>query len=156
MNDLLMMFRQFVPGRIEITWGAFTGVVGTCTTFLFGEWNDVLTALAIAMVIDYISGVIAAYLNPNMALNSQKGFRGILKKIMILLLVALAHAIDRALGGTMLFSVVVYFFLGNEGLSIIENAAKAGLPIPTRLKDTLEQLTQEKAERAGESHERHE
>lgn len=156
MDNLALMFRQFVPGRIEVSWGAITGVLGTVTTFLFGEWNDVLTALAIAMVIDYLSGVLAAYINPNMALNSQKGFRGILKKIMILLLVALAHAIDRVLGGSMLFTVVVYFFLGNEGLSIIENAAKAGLPIPNRLKETLEQLTQEKAERAGEAHERHE
>lgn len=149
-DNVILFFRDFTPGRIEMIWGAIGGAVGTIVTFLFGEWNDVLTALAVFMMIDYVSGVFAAYINPNMALNSQKGFRGILKKIMILLLIAVAHEIDRILGGTMIFSVVVYFYLFNELLSVVENAAKAGLPIPDRLKDTLEQLMQEKAKKAGE------
>lgn len=68
------------------------------------------------------------------------------KKIVILLLVALAHELDRATGQPAVQSLVVWFFLGNEGLSIIENSAKAGLPIPQKLRDTLEQLTDKKGE----------
>ena len=98
------------------------------------------------MAIDYITGILAAYINPDMQLNSQRGFKGICKKIVILLLVALAHELDRATGQPAVQSLVVWFFLGNEGLSIIENAAKAGLPIPKKLRDTLEQLTDKKGE----------
>ena len=92
------------------------------------------------MVIDYISGVAAAYVNPNLALNSQRGFKGIVKKMMILLLVSLAHFIDKAVGQILAQTIVVWFFIGNEGLSVIENSAKAGLPVPAKLRATLEQL----------------
>lgn len=147
MDNLFLAAKHFMPGHIEMTWGSITGVVGVVTMYLFGGWSDVLEALVVAMVIDYISGIFAAYINPKLALNSQKGFRGIVKKLMILLLIALAHFLDRALGESYIFTVVTWFFLGNEGLSIIENAAKAGLPVPKRLEDTLEQLTHEKAEK---------
>ena len=105
------------------------------------------------MAIDYITGIMAAYINPSLALNSQKGFKGICKKIVILMLVALAHELDKATGQPAIQSLVVWFFLGNEGLSIIENSAKAGLPIPNKLRDTLEQLTgSEKGDDTYESH----
>ena len=96
------------------------------------------------MIIDYISGVLAAYVYPAPRLNSQRGFRGICKKIMILLLVCLAHFIDVATGQEIVCTAVTWFFLGNEGLSVIENAAKMGLPIPSKLKAALEQLATEK------------
>ena len=101
-------------------------------------------ALVVAMLIDYVSGVIAAYINPALSLNSQRGFRGILKKIMILLLVSLGHVLDTAMHQQIICIAVTYFFLGNEGLSIVENAAKAGVPIPAKLRDRLEQLAEEK------------
>lgn len=119
--------------------------IGTAFSYLIG-WNDVIEALLVAMAIDYITGILAAYINPDMQLNSQRGFKGICKKIVILLLVALAHELDRATGQPVVQSLVVWFFLGNEGLSIIENSAKAGLPIPQKLRDTLEQLTDKKGE----------
>lgn len=99
-----------------------------------------IEALLWLMVIDYISGVAAAYINPNLALNSQKGFRGIVKKMMILLLVSLAHFVDKAVGQILAQTIVVWFFIGNEGLSVVENSAKAGLPVPAKLRATLEQL----------------
>lgn len=148
MNDIVYVIKSLIPVRLETVWGTITGVVGVVAECFFGPWNDVLTALVVAMLIDYVSGVIAAYINPELSLNSQRGFRGILKKIMILLLVSLGHVLDAAMHQQIICVAVTWFFLGNEGLSIVENAAKAGVPIPARLKETLEQLTEEKEGRS--------
>lgn len=139
-NMVIDFFREMALSSEEIEWGATVSIIGTLISNMIG-WDDVVEALLVAMAIDYITGVLAAYINPGLALNSQKGFRGICKKITILLLVALAHEIDKATGQPAVQSLVVWFFLGNEGLSIVENASKAGLPIPKKLRDTLEQLT---------------
>lgn len=144
--NVLTFFRGMVPTQMQIEWGAVVSAIGTAFSYICG-WDGQIEALMLLMLIDYISGVMAAYINPNMSLNSQRGFKGILKKIMIMLLVALAHIVDRAIGQAMAQAIVVWFFIGNEGLSIIENAAKAGLPVPEKLKQTLEQLTQEKMNR---------
>ena len=145
MDSVIHFFREMVPVGTEIEWGATVSCIGTVFSYLVG-WNAVIEALLIAMLIDYMTGVLAAYINPHLALNSQKGFKGILKKIMILLLIVLAHELDHAIGQQVIQTVVVWFFLGNEGLSIIENAGKAGLPIPNKLRNTLEQLASEKGE----------
>ena len=147
MDEIVDVLRQMLPVRIEAVWGTITGAAGVVSEYFFGAWNMALEALVWAMVIDYVSGVLAAYVNPNLALNSQRGFRGICKKIMILLLVCLAHFIDTATGQAVICTAVIWFFLGNEGLSIVENAAKMGLPVPSRLKAALEQLTEEKESR---------
>ena len=144
MNDIVLVIKSLIPVRVEAVWGTITGVVGVAAEILFGAWSDALAALVVAMLIDYVSGVIAAYINPALSLNSQRGFRGILKKIMILLLVSLGHVLDIAMHQQIICIAVTYFFLGNEGLSIVENAAKAGVPIPTKLRDQLEQLMEEK------------
>lgn len=144
MNDLVSIIKSLLPVRLEAIWGIVTSAIGVAAECLFGAWNDALAALVVAMLIDYVSGVIAAYINPALSLNSQRGFRGILKKIMILLLVSLGHVLDTAMHQQIICIAVTYFFLGNEGLSIIENAAKAGVPIPEKLRDRLEQLTKEK------------
>lgn len=144
MNVIIEAIRSLVPVRVEALWGTTTGAIGMVTTYLFGAWNSVLEALIYAMVIDYISGVLAAYVNPDMALDSHKGFQGICKKLMILLLVSLAHFLDNAMGQQLICVAVTWFFLGNEGLSILENAGKAGIPIPARLKNTLKQLSEER------------
>ena len=86
MSEIVEALRQLVPVRIEAVWGMITGAVGVAAEILFGAWSDALAALVVAMLIDYVSGVIAAYINPALSLNSQRGFRGILKKIMILLI----------------------------------------------------------------------
>lgn len=137
------MLRTVIPVNTEIVWGSITAVGGTVLSNFLG-WDQSLEVLLVAMVIDYVTGVLAAYINPHMALNSQKGFKGICKKIIIILLVALAHELDKMTGQPLVQTMVVCFFIGNEGLSIVENAAKAGLPIPQKLRETLEQLANEK------------
>ena len=135
-------------GRAEVITGAATSILGTMMCHLLGVWNIALEALIVVMILDYISGILAAYINPNLALNSQRGLRGFVKKIMLLLLVVVAHYISMVLGQEdIVRSAAIFYLIGNEGLSIIENTAKAGLPIPDKLKNTLEQLTQSQNER---------
>lgn len=146
-NGVVEFFRVNLPVRTEIEWGAAVSFLGTAFCYLVGGWDALIEALLVAMVIDYITGLMAARINPALKLSSRRGGRGILKKVMILSLIALAHIIDNVLGQNLLIrSAVTWFYLGNEGLSIIENAANSGLPIPRGLKNSLEQLIQEKME----------
>ena len=143
MNEVIVFLRELIPTQLQIEWGVVASVVGAVVSYALG-WNGVLEALLCAMVLDYLSGLLAAYINPHMMLDSRRGFRGIGKKIMILLLVSLAHFADCATGQTIVQTIVIWFFLGNEGLSILENAANAGVPVSKKLKKTLEQLKCEK------------
>ena len=115
-----------------------TGIGGSLFSYVFG-WSEALESLLWLMVLDYISGVIAAYIQRE--LNSNVGYVGILRKMGILCVVGLANFLDYAMGASMVHSIAVWFFIGNEGISVLENAAKAGLPIPDKLHQTLEQLT---------------
>ena len=74
---MLELIKSFMPVQTERVWGTITGAVGVVSNYLFGAWSAALEALIVAMVIDYVSGVLAAYANPHLALNSQRGFRGI-------------------------------------------------------------------------------
>ena len=143
MNEIIEAARGIIPTPMQIQWGGIVAAIGTVFSYLCG-WDKSVEVLLWLMVLDYISGVMAAYINTDMALDSRKGYRGIVKKVMILVLVSLAHFMDSAMGQSISQIVVVWFFIGNEGLSIVENASKAGLPVPERLKDTLEQLRKEK------------
>jgi toxin secretion/phage lysis holin len=100
-------------------------------------------ALVAFVVIDYITGVIAAAVQQE--LNSTIGFKGIAKKVFIFLIVGLAHIIDAyVLGdGDVIRTAAIFFYLSNEGLSIIENSVRIGLPVPKTLKDALERLSEE-------------
>lgn len=99
-----------------------------------------MVALIVLMTLDYISGVMCAIIDKK--LSSAVGFKGICKKVFILMLVGVAHIIDLHVVGTgsALRGAVICFYMSNEGLSLLENAAHAGLPIPDRLKDILSQL----------------
>lgn len=111
-------------------------VVATTFIWLVGGIDIALSCLLVAIVIDYISGLIKAY--ETKTLSSAIGFRGILKKVGILLIVMLAVLVDRITidnGG--IRTLVIYYFVANEGLSILENLAQAGLPIPKSLKNAL-------------------
>lgn len=141
--DILSILRSWMPTGTEAQVGTATGAGGALVSYFLG-WGEALEALLVLMVIDYMTGLLAAYICPDMKLNSTRGLKGICKKIMILLLVVLAHELEKAAGVPAVQSVVVWFFIGNEGLSIVENAAKAGVPIPSKLRDTLEQLSNEK------------
>jgi toxin secretion/phage lysis holin len=134
------VIKYFFPTRFEIHLGTITGMVGAMGTYLFGAWDSVIECLVFAMVVDYITGLAAAYINPGLMLDSHKGFKGILKKVFILTIVAFTHKLDLALNTQAVCTMTTWFFIGIEGLSIIENSAKAGIPIPQKLIDTLEQL----------------
>lgn len=109
------------------------------TIITFGGWDVALQCLLIVILIDYITGVCRAIYNKK--LNSKIGAKGIIKKVGYLLIVVLAVLIDRITGETgAIRTLVIYFFVANEGISIIENWGSMGLPLPQKLKDVLEQL----------------
>ena len=129
--------------RIERIWTTIQLVVsalGGWLGFFLGGLDGLLTALIAFVVIDYITGVMCAVIDRE--LNSAVGFRGIFKKIVIFTLVGIAHIMDSQVigSGSGLRSAVICFYLSNEGLSILENSGKLGLPIPERLKEILAQL----------------
>ena len=141
--NILELLKSWIPTGTEVHIGGMVSAIGTVLTYFMG-WDDAVEALLVLMVLDYITGMLAAYINPNLQLNSERGLRGICKKIMILMIVVVGHELEKAVGIPAVQSVVVWFFIGNEGLSIIENSAKAGIPVPQKLRATLEQLSAEK------------
>ncbi|MEG1256420.1 phage holin family protein [Clostridium sp.] len=118
-------------------------VVGAFIGGILGGVDGFLYALIVFVVIDYITGVMAAILEKR--LSSSLGFRGILKKVLTFILVGTAHIIDSKLlgSGSAIRTAVIFFYISNEGISIVENAAKIGLPIPKKLKDVLNQFKKE-------------
>jgi len=113
--------------------------LGAIASFLFGEWSPLLQVLVIFIVLDYVFAVLVAAIFGE--LSSKKGFKGIAKKVMILLLVAVAHAVDTVMGDAhFVRDAVIFFYLANELLSILETAGKSGLPIPSVLKKAVETL----------------
>lgn len=115
-------------------------VVCTVLSFLFGDMEGLMVALIALIILDYISGVIAAAVEKR--LSSEVGARGIAKKIFMLLIVALANIVDiNVIGdGHVLKTVTVVFYICNECISLIENAGRIGVPVPKKLLDVLEQL----------------
>lgn len=113
--------------------------LSTALVYLLGGFDVALDCLLIAIVLDYISGIIKAY--NTKVLSSRIGFRGILKKVGVLIIVMLAVLIDRVTGNTgAIRSLVIYYFVANEGLSVLENFGQAGLPIPKSIKNALKVL----------------
>jgi toxin secretion/phage lysis holin len=118
------------------------GFTGACVVeglaAMMGGWDVWLKALVIFVILDYLSGLLAAATLKQ--LNSEVGFKGIIKKVLIFVLVAVAYEVDVLLGLTVIRMAVIGFYLGTEGLSILENAGRAGLPLPEPLKNALAQL----------------
>lgn len=114
---------------------------GAAASYLFGSWSPLLQVLVLFIVIDYVMGVtVAGYLGQ---LNSKIGFKGIAKKVVILLLVAVGHAVDSILGDNQFIrDLVIFFYLSNELISILETAGKANLPIPEVLKKAVKTLNE--------------
>lgn len=116
-----------------------TSAILTTFVFLLGGIDIALVTLLIIMTLDYITGVISAFYNKE--LSSKVGFKGILKKFFYLIIIALSVRIDNLLGNDSLIrTFVIYYFVANDGLSIIENAGEIGIKLPKRLYDALEQL----------------
>lgn len=119
--------------------GIIGAVAGACLTWLFGGWEVGLQILIAVMVLDYIMGLMCGYKGNK--LNSKIGFAGLKKKFTILIILILAVLLDRLLGQEWIFrTLVIYFYVAMEGLSILENAGKLDVPIPSRLKEALVQL----------------
>lgn len=121
---------------IQIVIAAIGGWIG----WFLGGCDGLLVALVIFVIIDYITGFMCAIVDHR--LSSEVGFRGICKKVVIFLLVGIAQILDVNVikTGSILRTAVLFFYLSNEGVSILENAAHLGLPIPEKLKTILEQL----------------
>ena len=128
-----------IINTIQIAIAALGGYIG----YFLGGLDGFLYALIAFIVIDYLTGIMVAVLEKK--LSSEVGFRGIFKKVLIFSLVAVAHIIDAELirTGSAIRTAVIFFYLSNEGISILENTAKIGLPIPSKLKTVLEQLNKE-------------
>lgn len=114
-------------------------VILTTFVYLIGGFDIAIQSLLIVMVVDYLTGIASAIYNKE--LSSKIGFKGIIKKFCYLLVVALSVVIDNLLGQSGLIrSLVIYFFVANDGLSIIENMAEMGVKLPQKLIDALEQI----------------
>lgn len=123
--------KQFVSDLIS--------VILTTIIYLLGGIDIALKSLIIMMIIDYITGVLSAIYNKKV--NSKIGFKGILKKFSYILIIAVSVIIDGVLGQTgTIRTLVIYFFVANDGISILENVAEMNIPLPQKLIDTLEQL----------------
>ena len=118
---------------------AFAAVGGFVGWFLSGCDGLLYTLLAFA-VIDYITGVMCAVVDKT--LSSAIGFKGICRKVLIFALVGIGHILDTHVigSGSVMRTAIIFFYISNEGVSLIENAVHIGLPVPQKLKDVLEQL----------------
>ena len=121
---------------IQLGFAAIGGWLG----WFLGGCDGLLYALIAFVVVDYVTGVMCAVVDKK--LSSAVGFRGIFKKVLIFLLVGVANILDAQVIGTgcVLRTAVIFFYISNEGVSLLENAGHLGLPIPTKLKAVLEQL----------------
>lgn len=125
---------------VGIKW-SFT-FVGGVLVGLLGGWDIALQVLVLFVVLDYATGVAAAWYEKT--LNSNVGLRGIAKKIFLFVPVVVGYWFDVVMSTEIFRSLVIFFYIANEGLSILENLGRAGVPIPSPLKVALEQLREEK------------
>ena len=131
--------------QIELRIMALFSAIGAAFSFLVGGIDKLITTLLVFVVIDYVTGLIAAW--KTATLDSKKGFEGIKRKVVMLLIVIMAHWIDAGiLGISTCRSMVIFAYLGNEGLSIIENLDRMGYGeyIPAFIREKLAQLRSEK------------
>ena len=130
---------------IQLVFAAVGGWLG----YFLGGCDGLLIALVMFVVVDYLTGVMCAVADRK--LSSEVGFKGICRKVLIFLLVGIANILDvQVIGtGSVLRTAVIFFYISNEGVSLLENAAHLGLPIPEKMKDILEQL-HDRAEEGGD------
>ena len=130
---------------IQMVFAAVGGWLG----YFLGGCDGLLIALVVFAVVDYITGVMCAINDKK--LSSEVGFRGICRKVLIFFLVGVANILDvQVIGtGSVLRTAIIFFYLSNEGVSLVENAAHLGLPVPEKLKAVLEQL-HDRAEKGGD------
>ena len=124
---------------VAFTWfKAAAAAVGAFITWLVGGWDGLVICLCVFMGLDYLTGVIGGIVHKN--LSSEIGFKGILRKMVVLVILAVAVLVDSLIDQQILRDLVCYFYIANEGISILENAGKIGVPLPDKLMDVLKQL----------------
>lgn len=130
---------------VQLVFAAVGGWLG----YFLGGCDGLLIALVVFVVVDYVTGVMCAVSDKE--LSSKVGFRGICRKVLIFILVGAANILDAQVigSGSVLRTAVIFFYLSNEGVSLLENAAHLGLPIPQKLKDVLAQI-HDRAENGGD------
>jgi toxin secretion/phage lysis holin len=125
--------------RFDVIFRTVAASFGASVGFFFGGWSESLTLLVSLVVIDYLTGFLASAVEGR--LSSRVGFRGIPKKIMIFVMVAVGHLVDTAIGTNHMFrDAAIFFYCANELVSILENAGRMGLPVPERLQQTIDIL----------------
>ena len=134
-----------VLDKRELALSAFGGFIG----WFLGGFDGFLYALVVFVVMDYFTGVLAAGVKKE--LSSEVGFKGIAKKVCIFVLVGIANIVDTQVihDGAAIRTAVIFFYLANEGISVLENSAVIGLPVPEKLKEMLLQLTEEEHSQGG-------
>ena len=123
------------------------GIIGSFISYLFGGWNTMIQTLLLFMILDYLTGIIVAGVfhksskSASGALSSKAGFKGLAKKIVILIVICLTYRIDIMLNlNNTLYSIVVIAYITNESISILENAIAMGIPIPKKLEEAIENM----------------
>lgn len=121
--------------------------IGAWIGYFIGELDGLIIALLLFVVIDYLTGLMVAIADRKLL--SRIGFKGIFRKVIIFMLVAIAHVIDREIikTGDALRTAIIFFYLSNEGISILENSVHLGLQVPKKLKDVLLQLNEDRKEK---------
>lgn len=137
--------------KIQITIDGIAGAIGAVLGFMYGEVSGVFWALVAFMALDYISGVLVAISGKK--LSSKVGFKGIAKKLLILVFVSVGHITDTYVHGgvPVAMTAVTLFYIANEGISIVENASALGLPVPQKIKNVLEQIKSKSGEDDSEN-----
>lgn len=125
--------------KFEIPLLVLIALAGSVTSFMFGGWGSLLSILTFLMIVDYLTGLIAAGLEKKLC--SRIGFRGIAKKVLVFVLISVAHMLDIVMGvGHMIRDATAFFYIMNEIISIIENAKRVGLPIPPIIEKVINVL----------------
>jgi len=132
--------------KLKDVFVAVIGAIGAFIASLFGGWDAAMTTLVVFMGVDYLMGLIVAGVfkksgkSENGALDSRAGFKGLLKKSIVLLIVLVAYRLDLVLGSTFIKDAVIIGYIANETISIIENAGLMGIPIPDVIKRAIDIL----------------
>jgi toxin secretion/phage lysis holin len=140
---------------MENTWDKIfkggSAVIGGAFGWFLGGWDGFLYALIAFVTADYVTGLMCAVVEKK--LSSEVGFKGIFKKVLIFVLVGVAHVMDVNLigNGGSIRTAVIFFYCANEGVSILENAGRLGLPIPEKLRNVLAQLQDEDSGQADDT-----
>lgn len=131
-------WRMMSKESIKVNGGL--AIIGTAIARMLGGWDMALQVLVAVVILDYVTGVLVAIFQKK--LSSEIGYKGLLKKMMIFLMVYLSVLVDNAVGSDLVRMLAIMFYIANEGISILENAGKLGVPYPEPLKNILLQLKQ--------------